>query len=442
MPACRRPSARDAAVDRAVVLRAGAPFVAAGFFTTFLRAFFLGYSCSQLGHFAARGWWNLWHCGHSRESIRSLCGSSANFGLSAAFFSAILDLLSGVWIPHSADSYRERRQVATTKALIEPVIDSLRLSDDLRVGQRYLQVGDANSAEYIARFKGDRFAGIEGINVHATGDGHRLAEEAGAKLVNMDVTYGPELRFVAPRHRTLQDWLPSRGLGAWLLGRMLPLTPRWALNAFIRRLLVTWQHPEDALFDDGALLVNGEGCRFCDERVSPDREIALANQPGKLGYIVLDERLIERYARWPHFVSTAPRIAYAYVADYLRLRPDVAVMARSPRELAARRGLPPEVLAETIEAADAESPRDARPRTAGDRWVLLGPVKAYFTTTEGGAAIDEEFRVLDVEGRPIPGLHAVGQNGLGGQVLWGHGLHIAWAITSGRLVGRQLGRLA
>jgi hypothetical protein len=32
----------------------------------------------------------------------------------------------------------------------------------------------------------------------------------------------------------------------------------------------------------------------------------------------------------------------------------------------------------------------------------------------------------------------VGQNGLGGLVLWGEGLHIAWAITSGRMVGRRL----
>jgi fumarate reductase flavoprotein subunit len=40
----------------------------------------------------------------------------------------------------------------------------------------------------------------------------------------------------------------------------------------------------------------------------------------------------------------------------------------------------------------------------------------------------------------IEGLHAVGQNGLGGQVLWGHGLHIAWALTSGRLAGQQLGQ--
>ena len=41
-------------------------------------------------------------------------------------------------------------------------------------------------------------------------------------------------------------------------------------------------------------------------------------------------------------------------------------------------------------------------------------------------------------GDPINGLYAIGQNGLGGQILWGHGLHIAWAMTSGRLVGRVL----
>ena len=46
--------------------------------------------------------------------------------------------------------------------------------------------------------------------------------------------------------------------------------------------------------------------------------------------------------------------------------------------------------------------------------------------------------LLDENGEPIHGLFAVGQNGLGGQILWGHGLHIAWALTSGRLVGKFL----
>jgi len=77
----------------------------------------------------------------------------------------------------------------------------------------------------------------------------------------------------------------------------------------------------------------------------------------------------------------------------------------------------------------------------GSRWVLLGPAKAYFTITEGSPPVSERQEVLDAGGEPIPGLYAVGQNGLGGQILWGHGLHIAWAMTSGRLVGRHLARM-
>jgi len=52
--------------------------------------------------------------------------------------------------------------------------------------------------------------------------------------------------------------------------------------------------------------------------------------------------------------------------------------------------------------------------------------------------INQFLRVLDAAGTPIPGLFAVGQNGLGGQIIWGHGLHIGWALTSGRLVGKTL----
>ena len=79
-----------------------------------------------------------------------------------------------------------------------------------------------------------------------------------------------------------------------------------------------------------------------------------------------------------------------------------------------------------------------RPLFEDGQWFLLGPAKAYFTTTEGGAAINEQFQTLDEKGLPIPGLYAIGQTGLGGQILWGHGLHIAWAMTSGRLVGKKL----
>ncbi|MDP6354510.1 MAG: FAD-dependent oxidoreductase [Planctomycetota bacterium] len=303
-----------------------------------------------------------------------------------------------------------------------------------------LAAGDyTNSPELIGRFKGDRFTSVEGINPHSTGDGHRLAEKAGAKLLNMDITYGPELRFIPPPGRTFQQVLPTHGFLAKLMGVLLPLVPGFVLQAMIRRLLVTWQHPEDSLFDDGAILINSRGERFCDETRDTEREIAIAEQPDKRAYILLDERLIQHYSEWPHFISTAPRIAYAYVEDYLRLRPDVAVAGDRLDELARMRGIPTDTLIRTVDTFNSGD-RNGRPSLEGKRWCLLGPAKAYFTTTEGGAAIDQAFRVLDETGNPIPGLYAVGQNGLGGQILWGHGLHIAWAMTSGRLCGAQLAR--
>jgi succinate dehydrogenase/fumarate reductase flavoprotein subunit len=302
-----------------------------------------------------------------------------------------------------------------------------------------LAAGDyANCPGTIAKFKGDRYASIEGINPDADGDGHRLAEAAGAKLLNMDVTYGPELRFVPPPGKTFQQLLPTSGLGARIMGYLLPFVPQFLMNAMIRRLLVTWQHPENSLFDDGAILINRDGRRFCDETLWPEREIAVAAQPDKECFMLLDRSLAERYSQWPNFISTAPKIAYAYVADYLRLRPDIAIQTASLDTLAKRRGIPPDSLRKTIAEANEERAANDRPPFDGKQWTLLGPAKAYFTTTEGGAAINQQFQALDENNNPIPGLYAVGQTGLGGQILWGHGLHIAWAMTSGRLVGRQL----
>ncbi|NQV23309.1 MAG: FAD-dependent oxidoreductase [Rhodopirellula sp.] len=301
-----------------------------------------------------------------------------------------------------------------------------------------LAAGDyANCPETIARFKGERYASIEGINPNSDGDGHRLAEAAGAKLLNMDVTYGPELRFVPPPGRTFQEFLPTSGLAARLLGTLLPCVPGFLMNAMIRRLLVTWQHPENSLFDDGAILINRAGQRFCDETLWPEREIAVAAQPGKECFILLDQSLAERYSRWPNFISTAPKIAYAYVADYLRLRPDIAIQSADIESLAQARSIPTESLRRTLKETNEERLAVGRARLDG-RWTLLGPARACFTTTEGGAAINTQFQTLDENGTPIKGLYAVGQTGLGGQILWGHGLHIAWAMTSGRLAGKQL----
>ena len=343
------------------------------------------------------------------------------------------------------------RRLLQAGGLVVGVEAALRSSETVTFRARrgvVLAAGDyANSADMIARYKGPQFAGIEGINPYATGDGHRMAQEVGGALVNMDITYGPELRFVPPPRKPFSQLLPASGLAAGLMGRCLPLVPQPILHRMIKRLLVTWQHPEDALFRDGAILVNRQGARFCEECQSPAREIAIAQQPGKMAYILLDGRLIEQYSRWPHFVSTAPEIAYAYVDDYRRMRPDVTMVRPQLSDIAHARSFPPDALENTVaefNRAMFDSPSDKRSRPPGAQplnrgpWALLGPLKAYFTTTEGGARISESLELLDHQGRPILGCYAVGQNGLGGMVLWGHGLHIAWAITSGRLAGRVL----
>lgn len=312
-----------------------------------------------------------------------------------------------------------------------------------------LAAGDyASNPEMIARHKGPQFGKVEGINPNASGDGHRLAQTAGALMKNMDVTYGPELRFIASGRRPFQQLLPTSGLLARAIGWIAPWIPQRVMNAMIKRLLVTWQHPEDAIFDDGALLINCHGERFVDETVTTNREIEVANQPQKIAYLLLDGELAERYSKWPHFVSTAPDIAYAYVDDYRRLRPDVTHLATDLAGLAKRVGLDSHKLERTVNDYNdnlvAQTPdpfgRTAQtaPRPLRPPWVLLGPVKSYFTTTEGGACVDRQMRVLDNDNQPIAGLYAVGQNGLSGMILWSHGLHIAWALTSGRLAGEAV----
>ena len=338
---------------------------------------------------------------------------------------------------------RDDRRVAGVVAKI----DGRQVTLNARNGV-VLAAGDyANSGSIIEEHKGVEFKNVDGINPHATGDGHLLARDAGAELLNMDITYGPEIRFIAPPKQPFTQLLPTHGPLAKIMGRLMPLVPKTLLNSMIKRLLVTWQHPEDALFEDGAILINSNGARFCNEKDTPSREVAIARQPDKISYILLDRRLAKKYNGWPHFISTAPEIAYAYVQDYERLRPDVTVVAASIEGAARERDLSLESLRESVSAFNAYASGkaadpfgrtgDVEPLVEG-QWVLLGPAKAYFTTTEGGVRIDEELRALSPSGEPIEGLYAIGQNGLGGMILWGHGLHIGWAMTSGYLVGRKL----
>jgi len=289
-----------------------------------------------------------------------------------------------------------------------------------------LAAGDfTNDPELKTRYMGEREARVEAVNETATGDGQKMALELGARIINGDLALGPEIRFVAPAHTTLLRRLPPWPALAQTMAWSMAHIPMAWLRPFIMSFVTTALAPSPELFRHGAVLVNRYGQRFCDENDQP--AYALAEQSGKQGYILLGNVLARQFSKWPNFVSTAPGVAYAYVPDYRRNRPDVFNQANSLRKLATKLNVSPEMLEQAVaNVAGFDQPP----------FVALGPVRPVFVHNEGGLAVDQQHRVLGERDTPIPGLYAAGSTGQGGLLLKGHGHHLAWAFVSGRRAGR------
>ncbi|MDP6405209.1 MAG: FAD-dependent oxidoreductase [Alphaproteobacteria bacterium] len=306
-----------------------------------------------------------------------------------------------------------------------------------------LTAGDfTNSPELKAEYISDQAAKVEGVNPTATGDGQVMAIELGARIINGDQALGPEIRFIAPEGEglvgRLPPWGPLAALMEWSMGNL----PQWLLRPFVLSFLTTALAPTPALFDEGAVLVNKLGKRFCDELDGP--AFMLPDQPDKVGYIVVDEQIAKKFSAWPHYISTAPSVAYAYMPDYRRNRPDVYNSAPSWAQLAAKLGVEAGVLETAVAEHNAaldtlgsDGDNRPRPKLESPPFYALGPVRSVFVHNEGGLVVDSEHRVLDGDDQPIPGLFAAGATGQGGLLLKGHGHHLAWAFTSGRRAGRR-----
>jgi fumarate reductase flavoprotein subunit len=271
-----------------------------------------------------------------------------------------------------------------------------------------LATGDfINNEEMRARYTSDTDA--LAINDHNVGDGHRMAREVGADLVNMDV-----------------QWLLLRVGDPYYTG---PEFPR--------------------MVPHGAILVNAEGSRFINETAQYDQVYKeTLRQPNKELYIAFDERVADVFSEWPESISTWGRDGkpVAYVQEYEET--DVLQTGETPAAAADAAGLDPEAFSESLERYnegiyDEDTGQHIDPFGRRERealvdppYYVMGPLRPYSVITDGGVAIDEQLRVLNGH-EPIDGLYAAGVMA-GDNHLFGHGHHQAWSFTSGRLAGQEV----
>lgn len=319
---------------------------------------------------------------------------------------------------------------------VQCVDDSGAVANFMARGGVVLASGDyAASLEMKSRFQSELMARIEAVNPTATGDGHAMALELGARIINGDV-FNCGIRFVAPRRRSLLQslppWRPLMRFARFALDNL----PGVLIRPLIMRTITSILVPSAKLFQEGAILVSSEGEHL--DVPHADMTRAVASQSDQTAYIVFDQNIASKFRAWPYDVSTAPGVAYAYLPDYRRTRPDIYNSAATLPELASLIGASAAVLQESVrnynEAAKAGK---AHPVLDKGPYYALGPVKTYNNFTDGGLAVNHRLEVLGHDGKPIPRLFAAGATGQGGLILKGHGHHLGWAFTSGRIAGRN-----
>lgn len=221
----------------------------------------------------------------------------------------------------------------------------------------------------------------------ATGDGMRFGEAAGGKLIGMqDIQIHPTV-------------------------------------AYGSRILIT-----EAVRGNGAILVNKEGKRFVNELTTRDAaSAAILKQQDKMAYLIIDENI---------------RKSLRQIEGYFHL--GLVKEGTTLKDLASAIGAPPDILESTVAQYntavetknDTEFKRADMPRPIKTPKFYAIGVQPGIHYTMGGLEIDEQTRVINKNGMPIPGLYAAGEvtGGVHGANRLG-GNSISETITFGRIAG-------
>ncbi len=158
----------------------------------------------------------------------------------------------------------------------------------------------------------------------------------------------------------------------------------------------------EAVRGNGAILVNRDGKRFCGEMATRDvMSKAILEQKGQTAFIVFDED-----------VRKSLKAIEGYVKNGL------LTIGETKKELAEKLSIPADAFEATMDEyakiqasgkdplgrKDNEMPR---PLTEGPFYACeIGPAIHH---TMGGIVINTRAEVLDVNGKPVPGLYAAGE---------------------------------
>jgi succinate dehydrogenase/fumarate reductase flavoprotein subunit len=305
----------------------------------------------------------------------------------------------------------------------------------IRAGATVLATGDfSGSAELIEKHISSHALKAIPVNPTNTGDGHRMALALGARILNGQVAL-LSIRFLPPKRPSLMQAIPPLRLIARMMRIAYERVPEAIIRPFVMAFITSVLQPAKNIYQSGAILVNRNGQRFGDE--TGDLTLALAQQPEGAAFLLFDRRIAERFSRWPNFVSTAPGAGYAYVPDYRRHRRDLWHQADTIEGLAHSLRVPEDTLRTTVSEYNVNVANGERLELNEPPFCALGPLNTVLVFTDGGLAVDTDLRVLGDQDKPIPGLYAAGSVGQGGMLLDGHGHHIGWAFTSGRIAGRH-----
>lgn len=191
----------------------------------------------------------------------------------------------------------------------------------------------------------------------------------------------------------------------------------------------------EGLRGDGAILVNAEGFRFCDEVGTRDAvSAAELAQNGSCAWLVIDQKMVD---------------ASSVISGYIDK--GYTVQGNTYAGLARAMGVPETALSETMEKWNAAAAAGSDPefgRTSFSAPLDTAPFYAIKVApgihhTMGGVKIDSAAQVLGIDGVAIPGLFAAGEvtggvhgaNRLGGNA-------VADFVVFGRIAGESAAAFA